>query len=301
MNNLSNIRLITAVKTPYKIDGSIDLTTYDKLVNRQIENGIEGIVVGGTTGEGHLMSWDEHLMLIAHSVQQFGNQIAIIGNTGSNYTKEAINATTHGFAVGMHAALQINPYYGKTSKNGLRAHFQKVLDIGPTIIYNVPSRTAQDISPILIKEFVQHEHFLGVKECQGPDRIANYTDEGIVCWSGNDDDCLESITQSGATGVISVTSNIVPKAMRELLDKKSTKLSHKLHSFISWLFCEPNPIGLNTILAMMGLTKPVFRLPYFPLDIESRKSGLKLLEEIGDSYLLGIDLQLLKDDSFIIV
>ena len=92
------------------------------------------------------MSWDEHIMLIAHTVNAFGHDIKVIGNTGSNSTREALHATDQGFNVGMHASLQINPYYGKTSEDGLREHFRRVLDMGPAMIYNVPPRTGQDIN-----------------------------------------------------------------------------------------------------------------------------------------------------------
>ena len=98
------------------------------------------------------MDWEEHLMLIAHSVNKFGNQLVVVGNTGSNNTREAIKGTKHGFAFGMDAALQINPYYGKASNAGLKEHFKRVLDLGPSIIYNVPGRTGQDIQPDLIEE-----------------------------------------------------------------------------------------------------------------------------------------------------
>lgn len=97
-------------------------------------------------GEGQLMSWDEHVMLIAHTVNSFGDRLQVIGNTGSNSTREALHATEQGFAVGMHAALQINPYYGKTSLDGVMAHFSAVMHEGPTIIYNVPSRTGKQLS-----------------------------------------------------------------------------------------------------------------------------------------------------------
>lgn len=99
-------------------------------------------------GEGQLMSWDEHVMLIAHTVNTFGSQLQVIGNTGSNSTREALHATEQGFAVGMDAALQINPYYGKTSLDGLMAHFTAVLHEGPTIIYNVPSRTGTALTTV---------------------------------------------------------------------------------------------------------------------------------------------------------
>ncbi|KAJ6328479.1 hypothetical protein OIU76_005932 [Salix suchowensis] len=117
--DMKSLRLITAIKTPYLPDGRFDLEAYDLLVNTQIANGAEGVVVGGTTGEGQLMSWDEHIMLIGHTVNCFGSSIKVIGNTGSNSTREAIHATEQGFAVGMHAALHINPYYGKTSVEGM--------------------------------------------------------------------------------------------------------------------------------------------------------------------------------------
>ena len=139
---LTKARLITAVKTPYQRNGKFDLVAYDALVQHQIENGVEGLIVGGTTGEGQLMSWDEHVMLIAHTVNHFGNDILVIGNTGSNSTREALHATQQGFAVGMHASLQINPYYGKTSETGLLHHLNAVLDEGPGIVYNVPARQA---------------------------------------------------------------------------------------------------------------------------------------------------------------
>jgi 4-hydroxy-tetrahydrodipicolinate synthase len=122
-------------------NGKFDLQSYDAHVESQIAHGVEGLIVGGTTGEGQLMSWDEHIMLIAHTVNFFGDRIKIIGNTGSNSTREALHATEQGFVVGMHAALQINPYYGKTSHAGLREHFSCVLSEGPAIIYNVPGRT----------------------------------------------------------------------------------------------------------------------------------------------------------------
>lgn len=106
-------------------------------------------------GEGQLMSWDEHVMLIAHTVNTFGSQLQVIGNTGSNSTREALHATEQGFAVGMDAALQINPYYGKTSLDGLMAHFTAVLHEGPTIIYNVPSRTGITLTAVLHHVFTQ--------------------------------------------------------------------------------------------------------------------------------------------------
>ncbi|XP_016184228.1 4-hydroxy-tetrahydrodipicolinate synthase, chloroplastic, partial [Arachis ipaensis] len=273
------------------------------LVNKQIENGVEGIIVGGTTGEGQLMSWDEHIMLIGHTVNCFGSKIKVVGNTGSNSTREAIHASEQGFAVGMHAALHINPYYGKTSLDGMISHFESVISMGPTIIYNVPSRTGQDIPPHVIQTLAQSATLAGVKECVGNDRIKQYTDDGIVVWSGNDDQCHDARWGYGATGVISVTSNLVPGLMRDIMFAgKNPTLNSKLLPLMDWLFQEPNPIGLNTALAQLGVVRPVFRLPYVPLPAEKRIEFVNLVKQIGREHFVGDkDVQVLDDDDFILV
>lgn len=301
--DIKALRLITAIKTPYLPDGRFDLEAYDDLVNMQIVNGAEGMIVGGTTGEGQLMSWDEHIMLIGHTVNCFGASIKVIGNTGSNSTREAIHATEQGFAVGMHAALHINPYYGKTSLEGLISHFDSVLSMGPTIIYNVPSRTGQDIPPRVIHTMAQSPNLAGVKECVGNDRVEHYTGNGIVVWSGNDDQCHDARWNHGATGVISVTSNLVPGMMRELMFRgKDPSLNTKLFPIIEWLFQEPNPIPLNTALAQLGVVRPVFRLPYVPLPQEKRAEFVNLVNQIGRENFVGEkDVQVLDDDDFILV
>ncbi|XP_073271587.1 4-hydroxy-tetrahydrodipicolinate synthase, chloroplastic-like [Primulina huaijiensis] len=303
VDDIKSLRLITAVKTPYLPDGRFDLEAYDTLVNMQMEDGVEGVIVGGTTGEGQLMSWDEHIMLIGHTVNCFGGSMKVIGNTGSNSTREAIHATEQGFAVGMHAALHINPYYGKTSIEGMMSHFNSVLHMGPTIIYNVPSRTGQDIPPHVIHSMAQNPNLAGVKECVGNDRIELYTNTGIVVWSGNDDQCHNSRWDHGATGVISVTSNLIPGLMKELMfEGKNPTLNSKLLPLIEWLFHEPNPIGLNTALAQLGVVRPVFRLPYVPLQFEKRAEFVNIVEELGRENFIGEkDVQILDDDDFILI
>lgn len=299
MKRLKDASLITAIKTPYDANGEIDLATYDLLVAKQLEAGVDGIIVGGTTGEGHLLSWEEHLMLIAHSVNQYGDELLVIGNTGSNNTREAIKATTNGFAMGMHAALQINPYYGRTSEKGVIEHFKAVLDIGPAFIYNVPGRTGQDVTPEMIEPLSKHKNFIGVKECSGNDRIAHYEKNGIACWSGNDDESFAGRHEFGSHGVISVTSNIIPKVMRKLMDEPDHELNNSMNNFMNWLFCEPNPIALNTALMMTSAVKPVFRLPYYALNQKQREEGLALLKAIDSDVLVGDSLSLMSDDDFI--
>ncbi|NMM42410.1 4-hydroxy-tetrahydrodipicolinate synthase [Pseudoalteromonas arctica] len=287
LEQIKQASLITAIKTPYLASGEIDLATYDYLVEQQIAAGVDGIVVGGTTGEGQLMNWEEHLMLIAHSVNKYADKLVIVGNTGSNNTREAVKATEYGFASGMDAALQINPYYGRTSIAGVKEHFKRVLAIGPAFIYNVAGRTGQDLTPDIIEPLAQHENFIGVKECGGNERINHYEQQGIACWSGNDDEAHDARHTYKAHGVISVTSNLIPGLYRQLMDSKSDALNASLQPLISWLFCEPNPIAINTALMMTGAVKPVFRLPYVPLSAQQQAQGVTLINEREEHDIIG--------------
>lgn len=298
MNKFKEASLITAIKTPYTATGEIDFKTYDMLVKKQISAGVNGIVVGGTTGEGHLLSWEEHLILIAHSVHKFGDKLLIIGNTGSNNTSEAIKATKNGFAAGMDATLQINPYYGRTSIAGVLEHFSRTLDIGPAFIYNVAGRTGQDLTPDIIEVLAKHKNFIGVKECGGNERIAHYEKQGIACWSGNDDESHNGRHLHGSHGVISVTSNIVPGLMRQLMDKENNELNNSLQGLMQWLFCEPNPIGINTALMMTDAVSSNFRLPYKALTKEQRQKGFELLSALNINDIVGESLAVLDDDAF---
>ena len=298
MKQLKAASLITAIKTPFDTKGEVDLNTYDTLVQKQIDAGVDGIVVGGTTGEGHLLSWEEHLILIAHSVHKFGDKLLIIGNTGSNNTSEAIKATINGFAAGMDATLQINPYYGRTSIAGVIEHFTRTLDIGPAFIYNVAGRTGQDLTPDVIEILAKHKNFIGVKECGGNERIAHYEKQGIACWSGNDDESHNARHQHGSHGVISVTSNIVPGLMRQLMDNENVELNTRLQGLMQWLFCEPNPIAINTTLMMTGAVAANFRLPYIALTKEQRQQGFDLLSALDSSDIVGESLSVLDDEVF---
>ncbi|KYL36185.1 MULTISPECIES: 4-hydroxy-tetrahydrodipicolinate synthase [Pseudoalteromonas] len=287
LEQIKQASLITAIKTPYLANGEIDIAKYDELVEIQIAAGVDGIVVGGTTGEGQLMNWEEHLMLIAHSANKFGEQLLIVGNTGSNNTREAIKATKYGFASGMHASLQINPYYGRTSIAGVKEHFKRVLDIGPAFIYNVAGRTGQDLTPDIIEPLAQHEHFIGVKECGGNERIAHYERQGIACWSGNDDEAHDARHTHKAHGVISVTSNLIPGLFRQLMDSKNDALNNSLQPLMNWLFCEPNPIAINTAMIMTGAVNPVFRMPYVPLSDEQQQQGETLINQLNEQDFVG--------------
>ena len=290
--------LMTAIKTPYKSGGEIDLSCFDELVREQIRHGVDGLIVCGTTGEGHLMDWEEHLMLIAHCVNDFGDKMVIVGNTGSNNTREALKATKYGFASGMDVALQINPYYGKTSETGLLEHFKRMLDLGPAIIYNVPSRTGQDLQPELIEELFEYGNLLGMKECAGNERMGYYEERGIACWSGNDDQCFEGRHRHNSHGVISVIANLLPGLMRRLMNEDDPALNERLQPLMAWLFHVPSPNALNTALAMTGAVKPVFRLPYAQVGTEARQKALEMLRTFSIEERVGNLLELMEDEQF---
>jgi len=298
---IRKLRLMTAIKTPYSPDGKIDLAAYDAHVEHQIANGVEGLIIGGTTGEGHLFSWEEHLFLIKYTKDKFGDRTVVVGNTGSNSTAEAVFATKKGFEAGMDCSLLINPYYGKTNKRGMKLHIEAGMKFGPAIIYNVPGRTGSDITPDVVMELADHENFAGMKECMGHERIAEYSSKGIPCWSGNDEQCHDTRYKHGGQGVISVTSNIVPGLMRQLMfDGPNDELNNKMQPLFKWLFQEPNPIPLNTAMMQMGVCQPVFRLPYTYVPKAAREELLELIRDLGAENFYGTDkiLKVLEDGDF---
>jgi 4-hydroxy-tetrahydrodipicolinate synthase len=298
VEHIKTLRLMTAIKTPYREDGNIDYAALDAHTAHQVANGVDGLIVGGTTGEGHLLSWEEHLAMIAHIKAKFPT-LCIVGNTGGNHTAESVYATKKGFAAGMDCSLLINPYYGKTSKQGIIMHIEAAMKFGPAIIYNVPGRTGQDIQPEVIFELAKHENFCGVKECMGNDRIKLLADKGIMCWSGNDEQSHDGRHNFGGLGVISVTSNVLPGLMKKLMTEKDDAANAKLKKIFGWLFEEPNSIGVNTLLMQLGVCKPVFRLPYTVREEAKRKEVLDIVKEIGIEHFPGKEVVTLKDSDIV--
>lgn len=175
------------------------------------------------------------------------------------------------------------------------------MDYGPSIIYNVVGRTAQDITPDLVMQIAKHPNFAGMKECGGHERIKLYADKGIKCWSGNDDEAHESRFKYGGHGVISVTSNVLPAAMRRLMDIEDPELNAKMQPFMNWLFLQPNPIGINTLFAMTGAAAPVFRAPYWPYDEDMRNLVIEMLNKFEDYEICGGRPKALKDEDFTVL
>jgi len=289
------MKVITALKTPYTKQGKIDFDTFSKLIQRQIDNNIKSFVVAGTTGEGHLMNWEEQILLIKHTVDNFKN-VEIIANVGANSTNEACRATEFTFGIGIDKALQINPYYGIPCKDGLYSHLSLLMDFGPTMLYNVPSRTGQDIPFEIASTLSTHDNFKGIKECHSEERVKKYVAQNIPVWSGNDNEAAAA-SVAGAQGVVSVMSNICPEHTLKLMTDNDEIHNEKYNLLFNWLFKKPNPIGVNTALAMMGLTEPVFRLPYLPFTKIERQIGKEILTEHFNIQ----NVKVLDDNDFIIL
>merc|ERR1712139_260179 len=148
-------------------------------------------------------------------------------------------------------------------------------------------------------ELSKHKNFCGSKECMGNDRIKELSDKGISCWSGNDDQCHDGRHSFGGTGVISVTANVVPGLMKKLMTEKDDALNAKLAPLYGWLFEEPNPIGVNTMLMQLGVCSPVFRLPYTFRAEAKRKAAVEIVNSIGIEHFYGKEIKALQDSDFI--
>ena len=264
--------LATAIVTPFK-NGTIDIPTFEKLLDMQIAAGVDAVVVCGTTGEGSTLSAQEQLRLIAHAVQYTAGRCKIIAGTGSNDTAHAIDMSRAASSMGVCAVLVVTPYYNKCTQDGLIAHYTAIADAipCPVICYNVPSRTGVDMKVETYKALSRHPNISGVKEAGGsPAKIARTLDacgDDFFLWSGNDDEAAGTMAL-GAKGLISVLSNVRPKktlAMIRACQKNdfalAGKLQRELIDLIGALFCEVNPIPVKKALELEGFPVGTPRLP----------------------------------------
>lgn len=264
--------LATAIVTPFK-NGTIDIPTFEKLLDMQIASGVDAVVVCGTTGESSTLSAQEQLMLIAHAMQYTAGRCKIIAGTGSNDTAHAIDMSRAASSMGVCAVLIVTPYYNKCTQSGLIAHYTAIADAiaCPVICYNVPSRTGLDMKVETYKALSKHPNIAGVKEAGGsPAKIARTLDacgDDFFLWSGNDDEAVSTMAL-GAKGLISVLSNVRPKktlAMIRACQKNdyplAAKLQRELMDLIDALFCEVNPIPVKKALELEGIPAGIPRLP----------------------------------------
>jgi 4-hydroxy-tetrahydrodipicolinate synthase len=276
--------IMTALVTPMKNNGAIDWDAYRQLIERQIINGVHGLVVVGTTGESPTVDFEEHHQLIAVAVEQAQKRIPIIAGTGANSTLEAIELTQFAASVGADACLSVVPYYNKPTQAGLKAHFESIANSSdlPIILYNVPGRTITDMSNDTIIELAQHQNIIGIKDAtgdleRGADLLKRCPSDFKI-FSG-DDATAVSLMNFGAHGNISVTSNIFPKEMAEIYHllkginvvkdiEKAKEIDTSIASLHQDLFVQANPIPVKWLLHRMGLIDLGIRLPLLPLEQE---------------------------------
>jgi len=277
-----------ALITPFTEDDRIDREGFERNIEFVEEGGVSGLVPCGTTGESATLSAAEHQEVIDIAVNCA--KVPVIAGTGSNNTEEAFQFTKHAADAGVDGVLLISPYYNKPNPAGLIAHFSKIataVDI-PIILYNVPSRTGQDMPVEVIAELAKIENIVGIKEASGSvDKVTrileNTVDEDFVVLSGEDGLTLP-ILSVGGQGVISVAANIVPGPMSSLVEaglkgdlETARKLHYELAPLIRALFSETNPIPVKKAAELIGLASGNLRLPLAPL---SEANSNKLVEEL---------------------
>lgn len=285
--------LFTAIVTPFDRKENLDIEGLKRNIDFQIENGVNGIVPVGTTGESATLSEEEHKRIVEISIDHVNGRCLVIAGTGSNNTTEAIEYTKHARDSGADAALLITPYYNKPTQEGIYQHYRKIaetVDI-PMILYTVPGRTMVNIEPQTTERLSKIQNIIGIKDASGS--LDQVTREIQLCGKdftvlSGDDSMNFPIISLGGKGAISVVSNIVPELMREsiwaALDgnlKKARELHYTLYPLFKVMFIETNPAPLKAAMQMMGLAAGEPRLPLVPVSSESREKIRKVLAEMG--------------------
>ena len=264
---------LVALVTPMFSDGKIDFDSLKKLIDWHVKEGTQAIIAVGTTGESATLDEKEHCEVIRRIVEMVDGRIPVIAGTGANSTTEAISLTACARDVGADAALLVTPYYNKPTQEGLYLHYKAVaqaVDI-PQILYNVPGRTACDLLPETIGRLAKIDNIVGIKEATGDlsrlTRIRELCGDDFGIYSGDDATGCEFMLLGG-NGVISVTNNVAPAAMRKMCDaalagdrSKADAINSRLQGLHENLFLEANPIPVKWALAEMGMMSQGIRLP----------------------------------------
>ena len=284
---------LVAIVTPMHEDGRLDLERFRNLIDFHVEQGTDGIVVVGTTGESPTVNFEEHHLLISTAVKHTAGRIPVIAGTGANSTTEAIDLSIYARDAGVNASLSVVPYYNKPSQEGLYQHFKRVaeaVDI-PQILYNVPSRTVADITNDTVLRLSQIPNVIGIKDATGDmgrgfDLLCR-TSEDFAVYSGDDSSSLALLLQGGH-GTISVTANVAPKLVHEMCvavfagDLVAARaVNKKLLRLHRDLFIEANPIPVKWAVAQMGLMGVDLRLPLTQLSVQHHKVIKEAMLEAG--------------------
>jgi 4-hydroxy-tetrahydrodipicolinate synthase len=282
----------TAIVTPFNADESVDFGKYHELIELQIENGIDGIVPVGTTGESPTLNNEEHMKVIEETVRFVNGRAKVIAGTGANSTAEAVELTARAREFGIDATLQVTPYYNKPNQEGLYRHFSTVADLGvPVVLYNVPGRSSCEIAIETVARLADHEMVVAVKEAGGDvARVKQTLDACEIEVLSGDDGLTLPMMRNGAVGLISVASNVVPGVVASLVHTALEKqwdaaqiLHDKYIGLFEAMFLDTNPIPVKAALAMMGKIEEVYRLPLCSMKDTQKEalrevlSGLELL------------------------
>ena len=282
----------TALITPLTEDG-IDYAAFEKLINWQIDEGINALVVAGTTGEASTLSDDEHRDAISFAAKVAAGRVPVIAGTGSNDTEYALDLTRCACEAGADAVLSVTPYYNKATQKGLYQMYTRIAEEStvPVILYNVPSRTGVNIAPKTYEALAEHPNIVGIKEANGDiskivETMARVRGR-LDLYSGNDDQIVP-LMALGGKGVISVLSNVLPRGTVELCDRffrgdiaGAAELQCRYHRLIDALFSEVNPIPVKAAMAAMGYCKDYLRLPLTTMELDTRANLLSAMRELG--------------------
>ena len=293
MSNTIFKGIATALITPFTVSGEVDYETYGRLIDWQIESGIDALVSCGTTGEGPTLSDAEHKEVVRFCVERANGRVPVIAGTGSNDTAYAIELTKFACDAGADAMLVVTPYYNKATQKGLIASFSAIADAStrPLILYNVPSRTGCNIQPATYAALADHPNIQAIKEANG--NISSVVEtmslvQGkLDLYSGNDDQIVPILSMGGA-GCISVLSNILPRETCEITCRffagdvaGAAQLQMKYLPLVNALFSEVNPIPVKAAMAAMGWGENVLRLPLTPMEDASREKLFALMRREG--------------------
>ncbi len=266
-------RLLTAMVTPFTPEGQVDYEMAARLANHLVEQGSEGLVVCGTTGESPTLTWDEEYQLFQVVLESVGSRAAVLAGTGSNSTREAIVATAKAAKLGLHGSLQVCPYYNKPPQEGLYQHFSAVAQNAdlPLLLYNIPGRTGVNLLPETVARLAEIPSIIGIKEAAGSIEqvcaIRELTDSDFLIYSGDDALTLPFLSV-GAHGVISVAAHLVGPQMQQMIKAFTTGDIHQAQAFhqkllplFRALFLTTNPIPVKCALELMGWSVGQPRLP----------------------------------------
>ena len=273
----------TALITPF-LDGEIDYQALKNLIEFQIGQGVDALLINGTTGESATLTEKEKREIISFAVREVGGRVPIIAGTGSNSTKKAIELSQFASDVGADAILVVTPYYNKASADGLIQHYEAIANVTdvPMILYNVPSRTGVNIPLPVYERLAEHKSIVAVKEAN-PDisalsKICAKCGDKLDIYSGNDDLILPTLALGGK-GVISVLSNLLPKEIGDICRlyfegkiDESRALQLRLLPLISAIFSEVNPIPIKALLSKEGFCAEEYRLPLCPINVDKKKT-----------------------------